>query len=69
MPIFRSVTVHAQEACIAKNAIFELKRGFTGCDLVTGCGVAQFVNENLLIVSTLASAVSFCNSPGFDPSA
>ncbi len=54
---------------VAKNAITELKKGFSGFYVVTGCVVAQFVNEKLIIVSTFASAVFFCNSPGFDPSA
>jgi hypothetical protein len=66
VPIYRSLTC-TDRMHVAKNAIIEFSKGFFNFYVVTGCGVAQFVNENLLIVSTLASAVSFCNSPGFVP--
>jgi hypothetical protein len=64
-PIFRSVTCTGSMYSEKCDYLVQKKVSLAVMSLlVTGCGVAQFVNENLLIVSTLASAVSFCNSPG-----
>ncbi len=63
VPILRSlINMH-----VAKMRLLIFNKHFFGFYVVTGCGVAPIVNENLLIVSTLASEVAYCNSPGFVP--